>query len=226
MRRKLFPAGLIGIAAALLLPGIASAHVTVTPNAVQDGQYARVSFRVPNERDDASTVRLEVVLPTDQPLTTVSVGQVPGWTVTVHKQKLPAPVTTGDGEVTEAVSSIVWQGGSIPPDQFAEFPVSLGKVAAGQLVFKALQTYSDGQVVRWIDGPEAGADAAHPAPTITVSTPAPAAGPAAPASGSDWAARILGGLGILTALSALVLRRRPVPAAAPTTPSPKEKAGT
>ncbi|WAL65434.1 YcnI family protein [Amycolatopsis cynarae] len=212
VHRKLAAAGVLGVAGALLLPGIAAAHVSVTPNTVQDGQSARVTFRVPNERDDASTVRVELVLPADHPITGVSVGQVPGWTVTVQKQKLATPVSTSDGSVTEAVSSVVWQGGSIPPDQFAEFPVSLGKLPPGQLVVKALQTYSDGQVVRWIDGPEAGADAAHPAPTVTVATPAPAAAPKSESS-ADWPARVLGGAGILTALVTLALRRRSTPGA-------------
>lgn len=208
--RKLAAAGALGVAGALLLPGIADAHVSVTPDTIQDGQWARVTFRVPNERDDVSTVRVELVLPADHPLAEVSVGQVPGWTVTVRKEKLANPVSTDDGAVTEAVSSIVWQGGSIPPEQFAEFPVSLGKLPAGRLVVKALQTYSDGQVVRWIDGPEAGTEPAHPAPTVTVAAPAPAQARASESS-ADWTARVLGGVGVLTALVTLALRRRPTP---------------
>ena len=40
-------------------------------------------------------------------------------------------------------------------------------------MFKALQTYSDGDVVRWIDEPTAGAEPEHPTPVLTL-TAAPA----------------------------------------------------
>jgi hypothetical protein len=35
-----------------------------------------------------------------------------------------------------------------------------------QIVFKALQTYSDGDIVRWIDEPAPGVEADHPAPVL------------------------------------------------------------
>jgi hypothetical protein len=39
--------------------------------------------------------------------------------------------------------------------------------AKDEIVFKALQTYSDGEIVRWIDTPTAGGgEPEHPAPTL------------------------------------------------------------
>jgi hypothetical protein len=38
----------------------ASAHVTVNPREATQGSYAKLAFRVPNERDNASTTQLEV----------------------------------------------------------------------------------------------------------------------------------------------------------------------
>ena len=35
-----------------------------------------------------------------------------------------------------------------------------------QIVFKALQTYSDGDIVRWIDEPADGVELEHPAPVL------------------------------------------------------------
>jgi uncharacterized protein YcnI len=207
---------------------VASAHVTVNPNTAQQGAYTKVSFRVPNEEKDQSTTALEVDLPADHPIASVSVKPVPGWTATATTSTLATPIKTDDGEVTQAVTKIVWTGGKIDPGQFQEFDVSLGPLPkdTDQLVFKALQTYSDGTVVRWIDTPPAGQEADHPAPVLhltpagtspagtsgasgaaaapsTSATPAvalsasgSASGSDAKASSSDGAARALGIAGL------------------------------
>ena len=74
--------------------------------------------------------------------------------------KLAKPVTTDDGQVTEAVSQITWTatGVGIPPQQFGLFTVSVGQLPSNtkKLTFKALQTYSDGTIVRWIEVPVKG----------------------------------------------------------------------
>jgi uncharacterized protein YcnI len=210
---RLVASALAGAAATLLLAQAAAAHVTVNPNTASQGGYAKLAFRAPTESATASTTSLEVDLPTDHPILSVLTQPVPGWTARVVKTKLAKPLTGEDGQVTEAVSSITWTGGSIPPGQFQEFNVSVGPLPkdTDKLVFKALQTYSDGTVVRWIDLPTAAVPKPeHPAPTLTLtgasasstgsaSTPAPA--PAA--SGSDGTARGLGIAG--TALGALGL---------------------
>ncbi|WP_079045955.1 DUF1775 domain-containing protein [Carbonactinospora thermoautotrophica] len=50
------------------------------------------SFRVPNERPNASTIKLEVLFPAEQPLASVSVKPHPGWKHTVEKAKLAKPI--------------------------------------------------------------------------------------------------------------------------------------
>ncbi|MFC4148693.1 YcnI family protein, partial [Micromonospora mangrovi] len=86
--------------------------------------------------------------------------------------KLATPIKTDDGEITEAVTKITWTAGpgaAIKPHQFQEFDVSLGPLPkTGQVVFKALQTYSNGDIVRWIDEPAAGQEPEHPAPVLTL----------------------------------------------------------
>jgi uncharacterized protein YcnI len=96
----------------------------------------------------------------------------------VAKEKLATPVKTDDGEVAEGVKTITWTAGSeadgIAPGQFRDFPLSVqipGK-AGDTLTFKALQTYSDGRVARWIGAP----DADQPAPQVTVTAAATGAG--------------------------------------------------
>ncbi|BCJ46615.1 membrane protein [Actinoplanes ianthinogenes] len=203
----------------LALAGPASAHVTVNPNTATAGGYAKVSFRVPNESDTASTVKLEVTLPADQPVASVSVKPVPGWTAVAVKSKLATPIKAHDTEITEAVSKITWtaaKGSEIKPGQFQEFDVSMGALPqSGQLVFKALQTYSDGNVVRWIDEPTTdGTEPEMPAPVLTIvpaatSSAAPSAGAVAPAAeAADEDSGSGNGLalaGLIAGLIALVL---------------------
>jgi len=176
-------------AAALVLAiaGPASAHVTVNPDTAAQGSYTKVSFRVPTESDTASTTKLQVNLPTDTPIASVATKPVVGWSVATVKSKLATPIKSDDGDITEAVTQITWtasKGAEIKPGQFQEFDVSLGPLPAnaGQVVFKALQTYSDGTIVRWIDEPASdGSEPDHPAPTLKL-TPANGAPAAAPAT--------------------------------------------
>ena len=191
------------------LPAAASAHVTLQPSSAPAGGFTRLDVRVPNERDDSATTKVDVQLPAGFEF--VSYEPRPGWTVNVR----------GAGE---AVSRITWTGdgrrGAIAPGQFVDFGLSLrmpdGK-AGDKLTFKALQTYDNGEVVRWI-GAE---DADEPAPIVTLTepageaaAPAPASAPAAAASddggtdGLSIAALIVGALGLAAGLAALAISRR------------------
>jgi uncharacterized protein YcnI len=174
------------------LAGTASAHVTVQPTSAAKGSYSTVSFKVPNEEENADTTKLQVFFPTDEPLASVETQPVPGWTASVTKVKLAKPITTDDGQVTEAVSSITWSGGRIKPGQFEQFPVSLGPLPTntGKLTFKALQTYGKNQIVRWIDIQQPGSpEPQHPAPTLTLTAASGSASSGSTGSaGSDGAA--------------------------------------
>lgn len=169
----------------LLVGTPAFAHVTVNPKEAVAGSFARVAFRVPTESDNASTTKLEVHLPDNAPIASVSTMPLPGWTVATTRRKLDKPIDMHGSQVTEAVSVITWTASSadaaVKPGQFQEFAASLGPIPsdAKQLVFKAVQTYSDGTVVRWIDEPKEGAELEHPAPVLNVVAAAPAASQAA-----------------------------------------------
>jgi periplasmic copper chaperone A len=163
-------AGLAGLAAAVVVePAVASAHVTVSAEGAVPGGQAKMTVRVPNERDDVGTVKVQLLLPAGHPMTSVSVRPTPGWSVTT--------------EEAGAVSAITWTAGAgaaIPPGAFQEFDVVLGPLPhADRLVFHAVQTYADGQVVNWSDE---GATAEHPAPTLPLA-------PAAAHLPADTAAR-------------------------------------
>lgn len=195
--------------AVTLAAGAASAHVTANPSTAEPGSYSKVSFRVPNEEKSADTTKLEVDLPADHPIASVSVRPVPGWKIKVEKTKLATPLKVEGGELTEAVSKITWSGGKITPGEFQEFDVSMGPLPTGvdRLMFKAAQTYSDGDVVNWNQDPgNGGQEPEHPAPTIHLVAAASGANAKdastrvtaadSPASPDDGTARLLGGLGL------------------------------
>lgn len=168
LRRAATVGGATGTAV-LLAAVPAFAHVSVNPGSAAKGSYSTVSFKVPNEDDSASTIKIEVNLPTDHPIASVSTQPVAGWTVKVTRSKLTTPLQTDDGTVNEAVTKITWTGGEIKPGEFQQFPVSLGPLPedADSLVFKTLQTYDNKEVVRWIEEEQEGqAEPEHPAPTL------------------------------------------------------------
>ncbi len=160
-----------GVVALAALP--AGAHVSVTPSSAPKGGFEVLSFNVPNEEPDANTVKLEVTIPTKYPIASVSTKPMPGWTVAVEKTTLAKPVRTDDGDVTESVSTITWTAtdGGLNPGEFDLFTISAGPLPTktGKLTFKAIQTYSNGDVVSWIQQTVKGApEPDHPAPTLTL----------------------------------------------------------
>ena len=197
----------------LALAGTAFAHVTITPGSAPQGSTAELTFKVPNEESKAATDEVQVQVPTAHPIAQFLVKPVPGWTITVQTVTLAKPVVTDDGSFTTAVSEVTWKGGKILPGQYQDFSVSADPLPSGvgQLAFKAVQTYSNGDVVRWIDLPQAGQPAPeHPAPVLTLTragteadaAPAAQADPPA-ASSSDTTALALGAAGLAAGLLGL-----------------------
>lgn len=215
--KRLIVVAVATVVAVIGMAAPAAAHVTVSPSEVAPGEYARVAFRVPNESDTDSTVKLEVYLPENAPLASVSTMPVPGWTVAVTKRKLAQPLDLRGSQVTEVVSVITWtasEGAGVKPGEFLEFPVSMGRIPdnADRLVFKTLQTYSDGTIVRWIEEPKEGAELEHPAPFLAVAKAASPTPVAAEAKDNDilgWTALGLAVIGLVLAGFALTRSRRP-----------------
>ncbi|MFE5138240.1 YcnI family protein [Streptomyces fagopyri] len=181
VRTSLRRAGLVAALTAagiLTAAGAASAHVTVHPESYAKGATDGVlTFRVPNEEDTASTTKVQVFLPTDHPVLGVLVTPQSGWTAKVTTTKLKTPVKTDDGTITEAVSEITWTGGRIRHGQYQDFDVAFGQLPdnAGQLAFKTLQTYSDGNVARWIEETQKGGEEPeNPAPVLALTAKAAA----------------------------------------------------
>ncbi|MFD1049237.1 YcnI family protein, partial [Kibdelosporangium lantanae] len=192
----------------------AAAHVTVHSDEAVQGAHAEIAFRVPTESATASTVKLRIALP---PLEGVSVRTHPGWTDTVTTTAIqPAAQHAGHTAETTTVSEVEWTAGpgaAIGPGEYDSFVITAGPLpATDELVFKAVQTYDNGEVVRWIDLPAAtsAGEPEHPAPVLTF-TPPPTITAAPATTPLVWWAVGAAGLALLFALGAiglLVLRRR------------------
>jgi uncharacterized protein YcnI len=213
-------AALVG--AMLALAPAAGAHVTIQPPEAPAGGFTRLDVRVPNERDNADTTKVVVQLPPG--FLSVSYEPAPGWDVKLTMRKLDKPVEQFGEQVTEEVGRVTFTGdgetGLIRPGQFQDFGLSVavpeGKPGS-KLTFKALQTYTGGEVVRWIGPP----DSEEPAPQVELTAAeeeeaaAPAAEePAAPAAGEEEddgnglaiVALVVGAAGLAAGLAALFLR--------------------
>ncbi len=227
-------------AAALIAPASAQAHVSLHPNTIPAGAFATLDVRVPGEQEGAYVKEVDVLFPAG--FTGVDYENVPGWKAEVIETKLATPIEEDGETIDTQVSQIVWTWtgpqGQVNDGQFINLPLSLAipdNAAGRALEFRTVQTYSNGQVVHWI---EPSLSAEHPSPRINVtakggvieevagdeagppagqtgagqSTSAPSTPTANSASaaskGLATTALIIGALGLLVGLAALALARR------------------
>jgi uncharacterized protein YcnI len=225
---------------ALTAPATAQAHISLHPNTIPAEAFATLDVRVPGEQEGAHVTKVDTLFPPG--FTGVGYENVPGWTVHVIETKLATPIKEDGETIGTEVSQIVWTWtgplGRVDNGQFIQFPLSLAipAHATGKaLEFRTVQTYSNGQVVHWID-PSLSAE--HPAPRINVtvkggmiedvagdeagptagqtggagqSAQAPSQAVAKTTGGASQtlgvAALILGALGLLVGLGALIASR-------------------
>ena len=149
--------GLLAAALVALAEGRVSAHIGIDPGKAPRGEEVKtLHFQVPNESDTASTVKLELQLPQSPRFTFVRAQPTPGWAGSTQK-------------VNTTITAVIWEGGEIKPGEFQEFGVRVGPLPkkGKQVVFKALQTYSNGDVSRWIEESVKGTpEPEYPAPVL------------------------------------------------------------
>ncbi len=175
---------LAALVASVVVATGASAHVTVSSDDAAAGGYGKLTFRVPNESDTASTVALRISIPEEQAMASLRAQPVPGWTVTTTSSQLADPVEVHGQEISDYVSVVEFRadaGGGIAPGQFQEFALSGGPFPdAGTLTFPAVQTYSDGTESAWIEPTVAGQEEPEsPAPVLSLTGDAAGDGAAA-----------------------------------------------
>ena len=115
-----------------------SAHVTVSPEKVEQGAYEIFSVKVPTEGEQPTT---KVMVKAPDGVNISRVAPMFDWSYEMEKSE--------DGKVT----SITWtaNGEGLLPGEFTQFNMQ-GKVGedATSLEWKAYQTYADGKVVEWV----------------------------------------------------------------------------
>jgi uncharacterized protein YcnI len=154
----------VAAASALALAGVAAAHVTLHPNALPSEGFTQIVVRVPNERPKAATTKVDVQFPSG--FYFLSYQALPGWKAQILYRTLSKPVKVFGETIKQEVDRVIWRG-RLPAGQFVEFPLSIAVPAdkpGTVLTFKALQTYSNGEIVRWIGPPSAD----EPAPQVMV----------------------------------------------------------
>jgi uncharacterized protein YcnI len=180
--RKIIGATAVAGGLIVMMAAPALAHVTVSPDSAAKGGFATLTFQVPNEMDDANTVKVDLKLPDDHPFSSVSVQPKAGWTYQTTPKNLPTPVTNDDGQqVTQYTSEIAWTGGQIKPGEFDTFVISVGTLPddVDSLTFPVVQSYDNGQDVSWIDPTVEGQpEPEHPAPVLHLTAAADDSGSA------------------------------------------------
>ncbi|MGY1914377.1 YcnI family copper-binding membrane protein [Blastococcus sp. SYSU DS0973] len=159
--------------AGVVLATSASAHVTVSSGDAAPGGFGKLTFRVPNESNTASTVALRIQIPEESAMGSLRAQPVAGWTVTTTTADPAEPVEVHGQETSSSVSVVEFRadgGSGIAPGQFQEFALSGGPFPdAEQLSFPVIQTYSDGNESAWIEPTIAGQDEPeHPAPVLSL----------------------------------------------------------
>ncbi|MGA7434413.1 MAG: YcnI family protein [Solirubrobacterales bacterium] len=145
------------------LPGVAGAHVDVSPNAAPAGKTVNLKFQIGHGCDGQATTGLDVLVPGD--VADFAARSVPGW----KAQNLP--------------EKMVWKGGPLPDHDLQELPFTAkfyGK-KGDELAFRVIQKCENGATTAWIQkAPASGVAPETPAPvvTLTSSAQAPVADPA------------------------------------------------
>lgn len=145
---------LAAVAATLVAVAPASAHVQVRPALAAPGDPVLFQVIVPNERD-SHTVEVTLQIPKD--VIPFSFQEPDGWT---RENK-----EGSDGSLEQ----VTWKG-ELAEDGFATFSfLASTPEQEGDITWKAIQTYDDGSVSRWIGAP----DSDNPAAVTKISADAP-----------------------------------------------------
>jgi len=216
------------VATSLIAAAPAAAHVTIAPAEAPADGYAALQVQVPHGCDGSPTKAIRVQIPESVPSVTPQIH--PGWEVTTEEGPKDAVELHGE-TVTRGVKEVIWtaaDAGPLPDERLDLFGMSV-KLPAGKagdpVYFPAVQQCVKGKT-GWIQIPQAGEsedDLESPAPAVVLTASEVEHGHSdsgeqtAEAEGSDddgpstglaIAALVLGGLGLLTGLAALIRGRR------------------
>ncbi|MEW2399306.1 DUF1775 domain-containing protein [Streptomyces sp. NPDC046862] len=166
--RRVALAGAAALTATLALAAPAAAHAEVEADKPQAlAKDVTLTFVSEAESESAGFTELRVVLPEGIAPADVTLGEAPkGW-------KLKA---TSEGYTIG--------GPALKAGVDAEHQIKVRQLPdAEEIAFKTVETYSDGEVSRWIELPTGGDEPEQPAPALKLKAAAPGAKPDGPSAG-------------------------------------------
>lgn len=195
--KKLIISSIASTLTAILIPMAAFAHVVVTPNEADVAQELVFNVSVPNEKSVAVT-NVKLLIPSG--VTDVVPTAKDGWTIDTTK------------DANNDVQSISWSG-SIPVGERQDFSFSAQVPGqAGELDWKAYQTYADSSVVHWDQKPAGSDDASGNAgPYSITNVTNDLTGKSTPSSNTTppimWGSYVVAGVALVVALGAFMRKK-------------------
>jgi uncharacterized protein YcnI len=154
MGARIRRAVVVGVVAAVAAAAPAAAHIQIQPTEAAPGDAVMFQLLVPGETEARTT---EVALQIPEGVLPFSWEDTPGWTRRV--------TLADDG----SIDVVRWRG-RMDSDGFVRFAfLAATPEQEGEIAWRAVQTYDNGQRVRWI-GP---ADSEEPAAVTEISSSAP-----------------------------------------------------
>ena len=133
---KLALLAVLAAAAGVITPA-AAAHAVVLPFSSRPADLQLYTVIVPTETDSPTT---EVALKVPEGIDFLLVRETPGWRVKIERKD-------------DRIDVVRWTG-SAPPDEYAEFRlIGRNPILEGNLEWKIIQTYANGESARWIGPP-------------------------------------------------------------------------
>jgi uncharacterized protein YcnI len=150
MHRRVLALPALAAALVVLLAGVASAHVDLSPDEATAGSTTTLTFSFHHGMDGSATTGLQVLLPPGS--VAVEAPAVPGWTATIDPE----------------AGTVTWAGGSVADGTEAAFPVVIQLPSEpGVVLFKTIQTTEAGELA-WIQEEEGEEEGSYPAPRLTL----------------------------------------------------------
>lgn len=177
------------IVVVLAFASAAFAHAEISPPVALTNHLQLFTLAVPTEKENATTTTIELTPPSGFNIDSF----VPslGWKRTLQQ--------SGSGD-SAVVTKVTWSGGHTPTEDDSVFQFLASTSSSKTYTFAVRQTYSDGSVVDW-NGPES---SDTPAPSVESKS---SLGGGSGTSTVTWIALILGAIGVVLGVVALVAGR-------------------
>jgi periplasmic copper chaperone A len=148
----------IMIAACMLVVGSispAQAHATISlyGASASAGGYGVMFIRIPHGCDGKATNQVTITVPKE--FQSIKAQQIAGW-------KSSRSLTSS------SAVNLIWNGGSLPDDQFADFGVNVKYPAMAGTYYLKVSQKCGRDFVRWNQLPTTGVSLEYPAPSIVV----------------------------------------------------------